>query len=603
MADSFLPATALPAAPRLTVPPPAALQRRLRLWVPILAVSAYWILGFLIGRMEKLYFLGFLYGMASSGLLALVFLGWWWLNGRIRLVDRAAGFLLMAAAAAAVAPLCHPSINLFVLLLSGLPIVLTACTVWMLVSQRIPAAWRRPGAAMVVLLAWGFCALVRLEGIDSSLRADFHWRWTPSAEELFLQEAATEEEETPADATKWEPAIGDNDWTGFRGPQRDGVLGGIRIPADWKTNPPKERWRHRVGPAWSSVVVLGGRLFTQEQRGEKETVVCYDADTGKRLWVHGDTTRFLESVSGAGPRATPTYAKGRLYTMGATGRLNCLDAAGGKVLWSRDVAGEAGTKPPSWGYSSSPLVVKEKVIVYAGGKEGKGVLAYHARSGEPVWSAPAGGTSYSSPQLTTLAGKPQVLMLHDEGLSAFDPADGAVLWTAGTPMSGAPKANQPHAFSSSALLVGGLEGLGIARVDVARENGQWKADQAWNSSRLKPEFPDQVVHNGHAYGFDVSIFCCIDTATGEQCWKEGRYGRGQVILLAEQSLLVVLSEKGQAVQLAANPERHQELGHFQALKGKTWNHPVIADGRLYARNAEEMACYDLEGTQADRPGK
>jgi hypothetical protein len=134
----------------------------------------------------------------------------------------------------------------------------------------------------------------------------------------------------------------------------------------------------------------------------------------------------------------------------------------------------------------------------------------------------------------------------------------------------------------------------VARIKVARKGDAWEAAEVWASTDLKPEFPDLVVHDGHAYGFDANVFCCIDLATGERCWREGRYGRGQVILLADQGLLLVLSETGQAVLLSANPQRHEELGRFQAIKGKTWNHPVIAHGRLYARNAEEMACYELQ---------
>ncbi len=117
--------------------------------------------------------------------------------------------------------------------------------------------------------------------------------------------------------------------------------------------------------------------------------------------------------------------------------------------------------------------------------------------------------------------------------------------------------------------------------------------ERWQSTQLKPEFPDFVVHEGYAYGFDVNIFACIDLATGKRCWKAGRYGRGQVILLADQGVLLVISETGEAVLLAASPKEQQELGRFQAVNGKTWNHPVIAHGRLYVRNAEEMACYEL----------
>jgi outer membrane protein assembly factor BamB len=341
--------------------------------------------------------------------------------------------------------------------------------------------------------------------------------------------------------------------------------------------------------------VIGDRLFTQEQRGGQETVVCYEAPTGKEVWVHEDSARFKETVSGAGPRATPTFAGGRLFTMGATGLLNCLDAATGERLWTRDVAAEAPAKPPMWGFSSSPLVVEDLVIVFAGGEGDRNLLAYRTYSGEPAWAAPASHLSYSSPQLVTLCGRPQCLLLGDLGLTAVDPSTGNVLWQHGLVMAGAPRAVQSHVIGPSRVMVGSLSGAGVALVDVTREGERWGVAEVWSTNKVKPEFSDFVVHRGHAYGFDGALFCCLDLDSGELSWKEGRYGRGQVMLLPESSLLLVISEMGEALLLAADPEEHRELGRFRALAEKTWNHPVIAHGRLFVRNAEKMACYELPG--------
>ncbi len=131
------------------------------------------------------------------------------------------------------------------------------------------------------------------------------------------------------------------------------------------------------------------------------------------------------------------------------------------------------------------------------------------------------------------------------------------------------------------MLAASLFGSGITLLDVSPEQDYWRVTERWQSDDMKPEFPDMVVQNGYAYGFDISTFCCVDLATGKRMWRGGHYGHGQVILLADQELLLVLSEKGEAVLLKANPQRHEELGHFQALHGKTWNHPVVAGGRLY----------------------
>lgn len=574
-------------------PAPPAVAKPPRLWPAVVLVTLFWVLRFIVERLEKAYFIGFLYGLASAGLLILLYFGWWWANRRIRLADRLYGFVVIVGLGVAVTPLVDPSLRGFGQLMTGLPLVLTIWTLWMLLVKWTELSWYRLGSLTVVALAWTWLTLVRIDGLDATLQPTVRWRWQPSPEELFLAEKANAADAHESLTPDWTPSLAPNDWTAFRGPNRDGVIRGVTIATDWDENPPKPVWRHRVGPAWSSMIVLDDRLFTQEQRGEAETVVCYKALTGKELWVHADTTRFWETVSGAGPRATPTYADGRIYTLGATGILNCLDAATGKKHWSHDITADAGAKPPMWGYSSSPLVVDGLVVAFAGGDSDRSLLAYRTDSGELAWTAPAGPGSYSSPQLATIAGKPQCLFLSDNGLTAVDPTTGAILWTGGAAMPGAPRCVQAHVVGETQVVAGTLDGPGVASIDVIQEANTWKVAPRWATKAMQPEFPDFVVHEGHAFGLDNGILCCIDLATGKRTWRGGRYGRGQVVLLADQSVLLVLSETGEAVLLAANPRQHEELGRFQALDGKTWNHPVIAQGRLYARNAEEMACYEL----------
>ncbi len=160
----------------------------------------------------------------------------------------------------------------------------------------------------------------------------------------------------------------------MRGPTRDGVVTGITIATDWEKHPPRQIWKQRVGPAWSSFAIVGGRLYTQEQRGESEAVVCLDPDIGREIWAHEDAARFWDGQAGAGPRATPTFSDGKIYTLGATGILNCLDAATGAVAWSHDIVADSGAPLPMWGFASSPLVVDGVVIVYAGAAEKQGHL-------------------------------------------------------------------------------------------------------------------------------------------------------------------------------------------------------------------------------------
>jgi outer membrane protein assembly factor BamB len=550
-----------------------------------------------MGAVEKPYFVQFLYNMAAPGVLLISFSIWWWCNRRIPFTDRVYGSLLVIATGVVAALFCHKSVW-FGLPTVGLPVALTVLTLWMLVVQRTGLAWKRLGLLAALALSWGYFGLIRIDGLDADLQSTVSWRWTPTAEEEFLAEKTRETRVPPSTSAlsaSASPALSAGDWPAFRGPNRDGVIPGITIATDWNTRPPKMLWRRRVGPAWSSVIVIGDRLFTQEQRGEEETVVCYETSAGTEVWVHADTVRFEGPPAGPGPRATPTFAGGRLFTLGASGILNCLDAATGERHWSHDVTADAPAKPPMWGYSSSPLVVDDKVIVFAGGDGDRNLLAYRTDTGAPVWAAPASHDSYSSPELVRLGGQRQCLFLGDHGLTAVDPETGKVFWQYGWVQAGAPRTLQAHVFGSSQVVAGTLTGPGIGLANVTHKDDQWQVTEVWSTTGMKPEFPDFVINEGHAYGFDGAIFCCLDLASGNRRWKGGRYGRGQVMLLPEQSLLLVISEKGEALLVAADPERHRELGRFRALEKTTWNHPVISRGRLYVRNDQEMACYELAG--------
>jgi outer membrane protein assembly factor BamB len=480
------------------------------------------------------------------------------------------------------------------LLLPGLPLVLTAWTLGLFIGRKWPPRQRCLALVSVLCLSWGAFLLLRGEGMWGDGQITLRWRWSLTPEQAYL--AAPEPTGQPAaPVRRQELSLRPGDWPGFRGPNRDGSLPEVRIATDWNADPPKLVWRRRLGPAWSSVVIVGDRLFTQEQRGEWEAVVCLDAATGRTLWSHQDAARHQDVQGGAGPRATPTFAGGRIFALGATGSLNCLDAATGDRQWSRDLTADAETKVPMWGFSSSPLVVGNLVVVFAGGDGEQTLLAYRADTGKPAWSAAAGKASYSSPHLASVGGETQLLFVSDRGLSAFEPSSGALLWEYRTPAGnpGVPRAVQPRAVGPRGVLFDAGPDLGTALIEVAHPPRSWVPEERWVSRYLKPSFNDFVVHQDSIYGFDGRVLTCVDLQTGERRWKKGRYGSGQVLLLGDQSLIVVVTDEGEVVLVAANPNGHQELGRFQAVEGKTWNHPVIAHGRLYVRSAQEIACYEL----------
>ncbi len=559
-------------------PAPSAAPARpsLRLRTAIILLTVFWIYLFAVFQIEMAMFVRFISRWLAYGVLFLLFLGWWLARCNLPRRDRFRMVGLMFLCGIGGGFLADRSIGPAMFML-GFPICFTAWTAWLLVTRQRSRALQRAGLILGTLFSFGYFELVRWDGLDGAQHALLSWRWEPTAEDRFR----AEHHEGPAtQARTW--VLQSGDWPEFRGSQRDGAVHGVTLPA----SAPRELWRRRVGPAWSSVIVVDGFLVTQEQRGENEAIVCYDAATGNEVWAHEEPDRFKEGVSGIGPRGTPTFREGRIYAVGGRGRLTCVAASDGKRLWSREIV--ASTDVPQWGVSTSPLVADGKVLAFAGGATG--LVACDAATGDIVWTRSGGKQSYSSPQLVTLHGQRQVLMHDNQALRAVRLDDGEVLWEhpnaseIGVPML------QPQLLGDGGLLI--PWDPGIARLDVKHADGRWSVTERWTTAKFKPDFNDFVMHKGHLYGLDNGFLCCIDLETGRRLWKDGRYGHGQLLLLADHGAVLVLSETGELALVAANPARYEErLGHVAALQGKTWNHPVVGHDRLFVRNGEEMACF------------
>jgi len=525
------------------------------------------------------------YGVLAAVLGGLVIVVWWAFFSRAQRWERWGAVLLMIVALAATSRILHVSVAKagmgFLFFICAIPLLSFAFVVAVVGSRGLADRPRRAVLFATILLASGGWALVRTGGISASGGSAFAWRWSSTPEERLLARAQNESAlPLPAAAA----AVTPPEWPGFRGPQRNSIVPGVRLATDWAASPPVKLWRRPIGPGWSSFAVHGDLLYTQEQLGNHEIVSCYNVKTGVPVWMHRDATRFWESNAGPGPRGTPTLGNGRVYTFGATGIVNALDAASGAVVWSRNAAADTGLKTPYWGFASSPLAVDDVVIVAAAGA----LVAYDADTGNPRWFGPKGGVSYSSPQLLTIDGVAQVLLL-SKGATSVEPADGKVLWE--HPWPGFTMV-QPALTAEGDVLISD-EGLGMRRLAVAHEPGGWTVTERWTSIGLKPNFNDYVVHRDHAFGFDGSILACIDLRDGKRKWKGGRYGNGQLVLLPEKDVLLVISEEGELVLVGATTDQFTELARFPAIEGKTWNHPVLVGDLLLVRNDEEMAAFRL----------
>jgi len=469
--------------------------------------------------------------------------------------------------------------------------------IWFVFLSRMRWRTRGLGVAILAVVGFGLSRWVQVDGtVDGRGLPNVVWRWN-------VQRPAALEAKLPAPAlAAVTPAAGLADVPQFFGPNRDGVVRDARLARDWKAAPPKELWRQPIGAGWSAFAVVGGRAFTQEQRGEDEAVTCYDLLTGRLLWIHSHPARFFQWQAGEGPRATPTVDRGHVFAFGATGVLSCLDATTGQRVWSRNVLKENSLENLTWGTSSSPLVFEDTVVVTGAATAGPTVLAYHRATGEPRWKSGTAKASYSSPILTTLAGRRVVLSVNAATVTAHDSATGAVLLDFPWTDDKWPKAAQPVILPGDRVFLSAGYGMGALLLEIkAAPAGRLAATQLWKSVRMKTQFNSAAARDGYLYGLDDGLLACIDAATGERKWKDGRYGSGQTLLVDD--LVLIQSEPGPIVLAAARPEGFQEFGRLAALSSKTWNHPTLAGRYLLVRNDREVVCYELpvEGGPAAGP--
>ncbi len=480
---------------------------------------------------------------------------------------------------------------------------------WLLIFNRRSFRTRVTFVALIAMAVVGLRLAVREVWFDGDMRPRIRFVWSqPSPQERaqqWLSENAPTSPITPnGESTPLQ--ITSADWAEYCGPGRNRIVSEPLSTLDWATSPPLELWRRPVGQAWSSCVIADGLLFTQEQRQEQECVVCYDADTGAELWRHEDTARYDTAQGAVGPRATPTVTPEAVFALGATGILNALHPRTGELLWTTNVCDDAGSEMVEWGLSGSPLIYEDTVIVDAGSPDGRGVAAYSMKNGSRLWSSGSHKAGYTSPRLETLQGKITLLVFHGDGLEAFTPDDGTSLWF--YPWTNQYRINvaQPLLWSDQIFLSSGYDSgcvlLDPTQLSPLKGNATVQTPtEVWPRNRnLKLKFNEAVLFQDHVYGLDDGILACIRVADGKRIWKRGRYKFGHVLLW--QDKLLVQAEDGDVVVVEANPEEFREVTRFSALTDRTWNVPVLNRGRLYVRNAAELACFKLPGIAEQPPG-
>jgi outer membrane protein assembly factor BamB len=386
------------------------------------------------------------------------------------------------------------------------------------------------------------------------------------------------------------PLAGAADWPQFRGPRRDGVSAETRLVKQWPAAGPRVLWRVPLGTGYSHLAVTGGRIYTLYTSGNDDMVASFEAATGKRLWATRLDARYVND-QGNGPRSTPTVDGGMVYALSAQGRLLAVDAASGRKVWDHDLVKEFDAHAPTWGMASSPLVEGNLVMVATGGSRGRAAMAFNKRDGKVAWGALDERPGYAAPIAFTAAGVRQVVFFTGSSLAAVAPADGRVLWRVPWETSYDVNAATPVFVAPDKVLVSSGYDTGATLFRLRAAEGRIVPEQVWKSRVLKNQFSSSLLAGDSLFGFDNGTFKCLDVRTGEEKWKQRGLGHGSLILA--DGHLLVLSESGKLVLADATPAGYVERGSFQALNGRCWTAPSLADGVLYLRNQDTMMAIDI----------
>ncbi len=381
------------------------------------------------------------------------------------------------------------------------------------------------------------------------------------------------------------------DWPQWRGPHRDGTSAEKNLLKSWPQGGPPLAWKTGgAGEGYSSFAVADGRMFTLGARGNREYVVAFDAASGKRLWEVAHGSRFTND-RGDGPRSTPTVDGGRLYVFGASGDLTSLDAASGKIGWTVNVIRDFGGQNTKWGFSESPLVSGDRIIVSPGGS-GSGIVAVNKANGKLLWKSEGDTAGYSSAVLHEVGGVRQAIVFTGQRALGLDIANGRVLWSYDRVANrvaniATPIARGNHVFLSSDY------GTGAALLELTPSAGAIAAREVYFTRDMRNHHASSVLIGDYLYGFSSAILTAMKFDTGEVAWRDRSVGKGSLVFADER--LYLFSERGVAALAEATPTGYREHGRFTLETGSlpTWTHPVVSNGKLFLRDQDAVYAYDV----------
>jgi len=378
------------------------------------------------------------------------------------------------------------------------------------------------------------------------------------------------------------------DWPQWRGPDRDGISSETGLLASWPPGGPKVVWRvNGLGVGYSSFAIVGGKMYTQGQRGKQEFVLALDVKTGNKLWETA-TSRDFENDRGSGPRGTPTFDSGKLYAMTGEGTVVCLDAATGKIVWQVDSVRQFGGSVPHWGYSESPLIDGDRVIVMPGGR-GASLVSLDKRTGAVQWKTGDDRAGYSSAILADVSGSRQVIVLSGQSAFGVQDSTGELLWRYNRVANNVANIATPI-YHDGAVFLSSAYDTGCALLKLNPKGMQ----EVYFNRDMMNHYSSSVLLDGVLYGYSNALLTAMDFKTGKQLWRNRSVGKGSVTYADKH--LYALGEDGNVGLIEASPDSYKEVSRFEYQKGSlpSWSPLVISDGRMYLRDQDNLTSYDIK---------
>jgi outer membrane protein assembly factor BamB len=385
-------------------------------------------------------------------------------------------------------------------------------------------------------------------------------------------------------------AQSNTDWPQWRGANRDGISKETGLLKEWGKDGPPLVWKTTgAGRGYSTLAVSKGRIYTMGLRGDKEFIVAFDVATGKEVWAVQNGSAFRND-RGDGPRGTPTIDGDRLYALGGSGDLSCLDVKTGKVIWTMNVLQKFGGSNPRWGISESPLIMDEKVLVNAGGSDAS-IVALSKKDGSVIWKTQSEQAGYSSAIPIMIGGKTQVVFFTSTRAVGLDPKDGTLLWEYKNASNRTANAATPI-VRNNRVFISSDYGTGAGLVEIKADGKT--AQEIYFTKEMRNHHSSSVLIGEHLYGFSGSILTAMKFDTGEVVWKDRSVGKGSLVFA--DGHLYCFSENGVVGLVEATPTGYKEKGRFTITQDSlpTWTHPVVAGGRLYLRDQDTIYAYDVK---------